>query len=469
MFQTNFSTFKKAKVKNAFFRYLEIECLIFDIVSRYTMIILNQKLVYISIFFISACNAAPTEKKDQQSEVLKKSEDLSNSPDESFKQYQQRSAILNALCMELQTIQNKGQCVGMRSLVDRESISSCITKDANVQLKTTFEVELNATKPVFLTAEPSFTSKESLESGKRILFSWVNKGDKSLVAPRLVDVRQMKFTDAEGNAQSVSSFKLFVNGVEAQSTLTDNNRAVEFSKMQQDFAISDCRMSQTEVDKIKTSALANVTQISKPDSGDLKTLTEILNSQIQAIESELTQDAKRGCWASQKIEKLEIEIQGSVTPVQDGCHPQHSGAEGSPDEIVFKIAGRDVPFTKGQLASGKVLLQRTDFSEKNISELQDFSFAIKGRRIQSVRTPGCGKTLFNQTELDRPVIRTIRIKANDKTIYLRDDFESKFNQTGSYFGGGEVAYAPDGTFRTFEPKIQDNTSYRELLNSSDCR
>jgi hypothetical protein len=246
---------------------------------------------------------------------------------------------------------------------------------------------------------------------------------------------------------------------------------INLSRLDQKMDDPACAIPQDEVEALVNDAKANAPAV---PSTIPSTLGDELNreeSRNNALFLALTGQVKMGCWAFQKVSKLEVKIDGSSVERK----ALGTGSEMSPSG---NSKGYTFTFGRGLIHSigdeGGMFrpgggFSTAEFADRMIQELQFLKIekqgtAYENEAFSTSRSCGflgfgtCTSRSFRRYEIDRKSLSSIEIKVNDQLIYQNNSVNFTFDQNNMSWPPGNKA-AP----------IYENPKYRDLMRRTDCQ
>lgn len=272
---------------------------------------------------------------------------------------------------------------------------------------------------------------------------------------------------------TLPGFKFKVNTDEVlmdESNFNANGRDNMVRLFQKFKGNENCIVKSAEIDVLQSQASANSAQTFSAQEAALSKMTkEELNTKIgeadnltRFLRSELLEGANQGCWLDKKIEKLEINMTGSLN--HQGLNrffpdPHHDVVEGvAPDAAYIKLADNfeiGVPDFVTRLGGGAVNIIETNHTDKRIASLGKL-FLRKTGHLSGRRYSGMGGDMAFEIFVYNTIsIAGVTIKVNDQIVFQNP----AVNKPIFY-----PFYQWDG-----EIDIRDNPAYQALYTRTDCK
>jgi len=303
-------------------------------------------------------------------------------------------------------------------------------------------------------------------------------------SPKLLELSDLEVvivpdnkSDCLSTANRVNAFGEFQIVQNGQTLFTRRDLSFEggrhlinLSSLDQKMDDPACSVPQDEVDALVKEAETNAP--AAPASIPA-TLGDDLNreeSRNNALHLALTGQVKLGCWAFQKVEKLEVKIDGAtVERKAHGTGGQKNGSGNSKGYtftfgrgLVHNVADEAGMFRPGGGFS------TTDFADRMIQELQFLKIekqgtAFENEEFSTSRSCGflgfstCTSRSFRRYEIDRRSLSALEIKVNDQLIYQNNNVRFTFEDGNMTWPPGNKA-AP----------VFENPKYRDLMRRTDC-
>lgn len=409
------------------------------------------------------------------------------SPEEMKKELVYLRAINDKLCKRVQ--KQRSECAGSVTLISETSrdIMNCITGfKEGAKLEDSFELDFtmngaSGSKVMLKANSGQFTTQPVLGLAQKVQFTTVRS--QAVKSPKLYDLIELLIvpeTDSTKlKVESVANFQFKVNGITVLNkedfrgaTLADANYlTLDMKKILALQSDAKCKIPVTEIDTISQEAREETKDAEVQNLGDVPStsaeLTPILNrerSVRQQYTSHLTGLENLGCWASVKMEKLEILVEGAHLNESSrgrGSNQMSNRGNSNQYDIVFgeslKLSNADES-TQGLFRPGGRLLTE-DFQEFEISQIRALQITRQGDSFRSVQVskPGFlgigGWTGFDNFEVNRTSLASLKIKVNNEILYER-------NAIGHVFESGR---------NTWEDKnITKNAAFLKLMQRNDC-
>jgi hypothetical protein len=185
----------------------------------------------------------------------------------------------------------------------------------------------------------------------------------------------------------------------------------------------------------------------------------------------LTGQEKLGCWAFDKIRKLEVKIEGAAAPnASRGDSGDQLKPEGNAKSYTFNF-GRGITHSiseeNGVFKPGGGFVSG-DFEDHEIQEL-NFLRITKGgssfdnQEFTTRRSCGflglgsCTDRKYHRYETNRRSLSAIKILVNDQVVYEKSGISFTFER-------GKLEWPGNNKIE----RIQDNPKFRDLMRRTDC-
>lgn len=278
----------------------------------------------------------------------------------------------------------------------------------------------------------------------------------------------------QNRVNAFSEFTIVQNGqilfTKSDLSYEGGRHLINLSSLDSKIDDPKCSVPLDEIEALVTEASANLPP--KP-AAIPATLGDDLNreeSRNNALHLALTGQVKLGCWAFQKVDKLEVKLDGAT--VERKAHGTGGEKSGSGNSKGFTFTfGRGLVHSVGD-ASGLFRsgggFATTDFADRMIQELQFLKIekqgtAFENEAFSTSRSCGflgfgtCTSRSFRRYEIDRRSVSSIEIKVGDQVIYQNNGINFTFEQGNmSWPSGNKMA------------PIFENSKYRELMRRTDC-
>lgn len=301
-----------------------------------------------------------------------------------------QEAIRTAICAELQTIRNKGECQGLARLVEDSSVLSCLNTGSGTQtLKREFTVSAANAGSIRLSVnDGEFLSSAFNANGQFQPITWSNPGNLNKISPRLIDLSKVSIVDGGNQSVSLSSLQLKINGKDLN--VRANGSEVDINAMKSSYTSgAQCRKSQADVDLVKQSASANasIDQAQKDSLAQMtreqllqeaeaaKVRREVANSQILAVEKEMISDQDRGCWLDKSLETMKISVRGAMGTWASHCSPE-TAVSNMDYQITLDIGDVRVQRSAAGVVGKSDITFGTQFSAKKIRNLKQIRVGV---------------------------------------------------------------------------------------------
>ncbi|NBO37403.1 hypothetical protein EBU99_02340 [bacterium] len=388
---------------------------------------------------------------------------------------------------------------------DSQTVLGCVSgvaKDA--KLETTFEMDIQAPPGtrVYLTAQRGNWQTNSVPSGSKQKLTWIPRqtdkcsrlrirprSESNLLvrSPRIIELTDLNiiFEPNDCNDQrsfgkgDLSGFAFYINGEKVfgqgdlnNGTGTGAGAQVSVNKLLDYAQDPKCSVPddvlKAAFEKGKANAAADIAAASSkaPPATIEDDLARETNRNEQ-MRRQLKGNENIGCWGYEKIEKLEVKVEGAALPnANRGDSRSALQSLGNSKEYTFSF-GQNMKFSIPDESARAVFkpgggFVLADFKEREIQELRNIRISKGG--VAYDNNPfrldgflGIGSwSGFHRYERDIRSLSSLKILANDQLVYER----SGINFT---FEGGNLVWPP---FNGVE-SIQDGSAFVQLMRK-DC-
>jgi hypothetical protein len=272
------------------------------------------------------------------------------------------------------------------------------------------------------------------------------------------------------------AFELSVNGevVFKRSDLkyTGSSYSVSLSSLDKYLSNPKCIVPVSEIEALfaEAKAIAAAPKASPDALAKAEEEHARETARNQSLRLELTGQEKLGCWAFNKIEKLEVKIDGAAVArasLGNGGQLKNEGNAKGYNFVFGRGLAHAISEENGVFKPGGGFVTNA-FTDKEIQDLNFLRITREGTSYDNEEytySYGCGLfgwgtctgRSYRRYETNRRSISSIKILANDQLVYENNNVSFTFSRDKREWpSNGKVE------------KIQDNPKFRDLMRRTDC-
>jgi hypothetical protein len=395
---------------------------------------------------------------------------------------------------------NKNYCVRLTKLksecalsapvldADADVLTSCSADAASTSIQNKFELSFKAISPIKISLNDGVYVSDTLgaentDFSGEVKFKELVPGTSK--GPRIGDIFNLKLLNTVSRPNNpfgvadVEKFELKANGKVIVTKLDlinkDGGVFLNVDNFKKILTTPACAISNKDLQEIQDSSQqeakkteADVLASIEKDFAEPQKLLAELNrerTRSQNFEYLATGQVNRGCWASQKVSTLEVQIVGSkVGDKSLGNDDKGKKPTGAPKSYTFALSD-SVKLGHADEGSKSVFkpdgkLTSANFSNSTVAELQflkitkngvGYRFTKGARKCGFLGTSTCGE--YENYETDRTNISGIKVLVNGEILYERSGISHTFENNALSF---------------IEDKFTQNRAYLNLMARSDC-
>lgn len=382
------------------------------------------------------------------------------------------TALTDSYCQEL--VKLRSQCVHASPLVsskqDFDSICSGKTPPAEI----TWKASVSADQPVKLVAHAAQYETDYIQGSQQaIVWKKVGSGGAVVRSPQLIELSDLQIKPKNDEEIKINSFALWAGTTEVLNSsdvpLQDKGKSFNVNLMKFKTALDSgkCTLDESTMNALRTKA-QNDSQnqegkdIYGNELNQVLLALEPMRARKASLEKALTGKVSLGCWASVKLNRFEVLIDGGhLEDKSAGTSNSAPSNEGSPDTYSVRFSesiGISHP-SESTLSvfrtGGRILTE--DLKDFEISQLQFVQIKREGVAFESQQKASGGLfgggISYQNLEVGRTRLTNLQIKVGGELIYEKKGINHDFEK-------GKLIWTDKDIFL--------NPAFQKLFQRSDC-